>query len=206
MSRADRRANTIFQLTEPWLLYLVVAFILTSFAMSVWGVRESRLLHAEVVDLVRTGLQDMSRDNEVFLTEAGWGIGQFPPNLPVLDVHGAQHLLPELADDHPVIYIAWDECPVCREHFSNLNETSAELRASGIDFAMLIHVTGSGLRELIETHQWEFPVFAMRSLDILDLNVSVTPAIMVFRNGVLGRAFSTSGLRHLVETVESELR
>lgn len=196
-----------------WVVYAILGLLALMLVISVWNAR----LLLNIDSQVTATLSQQAGNAGVFLTVDGWQLGQLAPAIDVYTADAERHSFADVAAEHEVIYVAWDRCPICLEHFPELHRAASEVRAAGASFAMVILLSEADetpaadqtptpeLRELQETYGWSFPVFSTDQAGMLELNLQGTPTTLILRRGVLGEAFASSSFQGMTERMVAEL-
>lgn len=190
-----------------WVPYALVGLVFLTLLSSLWSVVEVRLVGKEVLNSISSTSERVARTiaSDVFQSDAGWRVGQFPPNVQVVGSDGQSYFLRDLISSREVIYVGWDECPACNVHYPDLNSVAERVADVGGSFTLLVFMTGGDLPSLIEKHGWNFPVYQVTEESLLELNIRNTPSILVLRNQVLGHAFLGTSIQNMVDILQAEL-
>ncbi len=211
----DTEENVRVARGGKWPIYVILGLLFLTLVVSIWNARVLFNLNGQVLAAVS---QRQGNDSGVFLTADGWQPGQVAPAVAVQTTDDEELSFAEVAAEHPVIYVAWDRCPICLEHFPELYRAAADVEAAGASFAMVVLLSeadeesaasdstaGAKLKKLEETYGWNFPVFGIDQAGMLELNLQGTPTTLILRRGILGEAFASSSFERMTERMVAEL-
>lgn len=177
--------------------YIFIGLLGAVLLMAAWTARELRVVRNTLASLVSIVAVPATTE-DVFVDSDAWGMGDAPPNIPLLTLSGSRQDFPNVVNEYNVIYVAWDECSVCNRHFDSLETLNSAAAEAGGSFAVVIYLTGETLDEFASRFQWSFPLFEVPADRLADLNIHGTPTLLIFRNGALVHALAGSGLSEMV--------
>jgi hypothetical protein len=198
------------------LVFLILGMLAAILLFSVWTARSIYGLGSMLVDITAQQRSDSSLAN-VLITSDGWSPGKLAPAIEVQTVDGGSRSFTEVAAESDFVYVAWDRCPICVEHFPHLNGAAAEIESAPASFAMVVLISEPSdevpdaevplnVGELRDVYGWTFPVYGIDRPAMLELNVQGTPTALILRRGVLGTAFAAGSLDRMTERGLRELR
>jgi hypothetical protein len=218
--RSNHEQTNARERGAEWLVYTIIGLLAATLIISLWNTWLTRNLQIQILGAISA--QQTRSTSGVFLSANGWKLGQLAPDIEVRAVDGQSYSFAEIAVEHEVIYVGWNNCPVCLEHFPELNRIATEVESAGGSFTMVILLSEASTDALSEAHtgdvgpislanmqseyRWNFPVFEFDRSSLIELNLQATPTVLILRRGVLGEAFISSSFERMIERTVSELR
>lgn len=189
---------------------ILLTLLLVSVAITLLTFRATRAFAVELSTAIFR-LNEFTTEG-VLLTPTGWKPGKLAPDIPLTTLSGYHTSFREAAATLDVVYVAWDRCPICLEHFPSLQNAEATLASAGLKFALVVLLSTPGeiqdnpsaeiadMAVLQREYNWSFPVYTIDRQALLELNIQGTPTLLILRNGVFGDAFPVGSLDTMLDT------
>lgn len=102
---------------------------------------------------------------------ANFKLGDKIPNFELPSTQGDQYDIESFRNDnkgwHLIIFFRGAWCPVCMEDLKDLEKNKSYFEDKGVYLTTLSTDTLEGLKQMVEEHQFSFPVLSDRDLNVL---------------------------------------